>query len=131
REVLPDAFGPEFLPWDEEMRAMTYPPDEPERHDAGRPEPLPPAPEYPMAPPVGYQQGYGEQYPMPKPGNGLGITAMVLGIVSIPLFFLNALYIPIAALAIIFAIVALVRRKPGGKQGYAITGLVTGIIGLI
>ncbi len=57
--------------------------------------------------------------------SGLSIAAMVLGISSLVLWFVGFI---LAVLAIIFGAIGL-KRKRG--RGFAITGLVTGIIGLI
>ena len=77
------------------------------------------------------QQGYGQQNYQPdqepKESKGFGIAALVLGIISVVLFC-TCINLPLAALAIIFAIVQLVK---GGKKGLAIGGLVTGIISIV
>ena len=62
-------------------------------------------------------------------GNGFGIAALVLGIVSL-VFFCSCLTFITAPLAILFGIVQLVRSKKSGR-GLAIAGLVTGIISLV
>lgn len=58
---------------------------------------------------------------------GFGIAAMVLGIVSLVFFCLWYISIPCAILALIFGILGV---KSTGK-GMAITGIVTGSIGLV
>lgn len=63
----------------------------------------------------------------PRGGAGLAITSMVLGIVSIVIFFLWFVAIPLAITAIILGIVSLVKRYPG--KGMSITGIVTGGVG--
>ena len=62
-------------------------------------------------------------------GNGFGIAALVLGIISL-VFFCSCFTVITAPLAIIFGIVQLVKSKTAGK-GLAIAGLITGIISLI
>lgn len=78
----------------------------------------------------GYQdQGYGYAGP---PKNGLGIAALVLGILSIPTAFI--LIGPVLAiLAIIFGAVGLsrVKKRQATNKGVALAGLLTGIAGLI
>ncbi len=73
--------------------------------------------------------------PAPKQGNGFGVTALVLGIIALVLGFIpgiNLLAFVLAPLAIIFAIVGLiVSGKRGTGKGTSISGLVTGILGLV
>lgn len=77
---------------------------------------------------------YDQPYAAPPvtPGRGLAIAAVVLGALSIVLFFLG-LTVLLAVLGLIFAIVALVkaRKVQGARKGLSITGLVLNIIGLI
>lgn len=69
------------------------------------------------------------------PGKGMGIAALVLGIIAIcgswiPIF--NYLMFVPAVLAIIFGSVAMKKAgDAGATKGMAITGLVTGIISLV
>ena len=58
---------------------------------------------------------------------GLAIAAMVLGIISIPLFWEFMISIPCAILAIIFGILAI----KSSKKGLAIAGIATGETGFI
>ncbi|XKH50515.1 DUF4190 domain-containing protein [Chryseomicrobium palamuruense] len=58
-------------------------------------------------------------------GNGLAVTALVLGIIGLVLFMVPFLPYPLAILAIIFGLIGM--KKPI-KKGLAITGLVTGLI---
>lgn len=86
----------------------------------------------PQGPPPGYG-GYPPYGPPPvSPRNGMGIAALVLGILSIPtgIFVLGGIF---AILAIIFAIIGIRRASRGAatNQGVAVGGLVTGIIGLL
>lgn len=77
---------------------------------------------------------YDHPYSAPPvtPGRGLAIAAVVLGALSIVLFFLGFTVL-LAVLGLIFAIVALVkaRKVQGARKGMSITGLVLNIIGLI
>ena len=63
-----------------------------------------------------------------KTGNGLAITALVLGIVSFCLGWTGILGLILAVLAVVFGIVALVQKQ---NKGMGITGLVLGGIALI
>jgi hypothetical protein len=95
--------------------------------------PAPGQPSYPAAPAAGsgspyaapYQPGQGE-----APKKGLAITSMVLGIVSlvlsVPLWFLT-FFVGIAA--VVTGILA--RKRNPGAKGFWITGLITGILGLL
>ena len=104
--------------------------------------PMPPAPPAPPAPPV-YQAPYSspEAECEPKRVNSLAIVGMILGILSasglvflgvelstsfsviVILIILSLLGVP----AIILSIIAL--KKRGGK-GMAISGLITGVVGI-
>src|SRR5262249_61660783 len=70
----------------------------------------------------------------PRARTGLSVAAMVVGIVSI----LGALVIPLlgvicAILAMIFGIIGLRQARAGSsnRRGFALTGLITGVIGLV
>lgn len=66
-----------------------------------------------------------EQPSAPKPGKGLAIAALILGLVGlIPV--IGALP---ALVGIILGIVALAAKKPG--KGMAITGIVAGVLGVL
>ena len=60
-------------------------------------------------------------------GNGLAVSALVLGIIGLVLFAVPFLPYPLAILAIIFG---LIGKKQRIKKGLAITGIITGIITL-
>ncbi|WP_370412264.1 DUF4190 domain-containing protein [Streptomyces fradiae] len=76
------------------------------------------------------------QPPFPQPSNGLGVAALVLGIVGlvtaiIPfLFWLGAI---LGLLALIFGIVGTARAGKGlaTNKGMAVTGLVLGVLAMI
>jgi len=82
------------------------------------------------------QQPYGQYTPYGTPGrhlsNGLGVTALVLGITSIfpGLYFIGLLLGP---LAVIFAILGRKRVKRGeaDNRGMATAGLITGVVGTL
>jgi hypothetical protein len=82
-------------------------------------------------PPPGY--GYTAQpvqYVVQRPGSGVCVAAMVLGITGLVLGFL---WVIVPILAIIFAGVGLNQTKDGLRagRGMAVTGLVTGLVGLL
>ena len=77
--------------------------------------------------PAGYDQG------APAKSNGLGIAALVLGILSIPAAFFVGIGIVFGLLAIIFGIIGLrrVKARRADNKGMAIAGLITGVIGAL
>lgn len=78
------------------------------------------------------RRGYEQPAPRPPARNGLGIAAMVLGLVGLP-FFLTGLTAPVAIIlgliAVPLALVGLgrVRRREATNRGMARTGLVLGL----
>ena len=64
--------------------------------------------------------------PQPE-SNGLAVSSMVLGIIGLVLFLVPIIPYPLAILAIVFGVVG---KKNTLKKGFAITGLVTGIVTL-
>lgn len=85
-------------------------------------------------PPAGYGYSGGSGVSSSQPRNGMAITALILGILSLPAAFVVGFPgIVLGILAIIFAIVGLRRagKDRVSNKGMAIGGLVTGIIGLI
>lgn len=79
------------------------------------------------------QYGQPGQYGQPQ-SNGFGIAALVLGILSIPAAFLAGVPgIVLGLLALVFGILGLrkVRAGRANNRGMAITGLITGILGLL
>ena len=101
------------------------------------PAPQPPAPPLPPPPPAyGYAPPPGFPPPAPYPvkpkANGLALTSMILGILGITVG-LCLLFVPVMPiLAVVFGHIGLTQtRKTGAPgRGYAITGLVTGYIGI-
>lgn len=76
-----------------------------------------------------YNQSNLYQQPAPpRKANGFAIASMVCGIVSL-VCCCAGLGLPLGALALLFAI--LTRRKGQQMNPMAITGIVTGIIGLL
>ncbi len=88
---------------------------------------LPPSDQYGRPTPDG---GYGG----PPRANGLGIAALVLGILSLPgALLIGVPGIVLGLLAIVLGIVGLrrVRARRADNRGMAITGVVTGALGLL
>lgn len=91
---------------------------------------VPTAPGYPTA----YAQPYGQPYPTPQRTNGLAITSLICGIVAV-VFCWAYLILPLLAgvPAVITGHMALKKTKSDptlGGRGLAITGLITGYIGI-
>ncbi|MFF3750751.1 DUF4190 domain-containing protein [Streptomyces sp. NPDC002018] len=89
---------------------------------------------YPAAgyPAAGYP-GYGTTGWQPGPSNGMGITALVLGIISVVAFCLWGLGVVIGVLALIFGIIGRrkVRRGEATNGGMALAGIILGSIGAL
>ena len=109
---------------------------------AGGPHSAPPP--HPAVPPVpgapggyghpGYPAGYGWQGMPAAPENGMGIAAMVLGIISCSMFCLyGVLSIITGVLAVVFAVKGRkrVERGEANNPGQAKAGLILGIIGTV
>ncbi|EDY57303.1 integral membrane protein [Streptomyces sviceus ATCC 29083] len=110
----------------------------------GGPASVPPPPIGPEGPgaPVGYgypaypqsPQGYGGWAPPVPPQNGMGVAAMVLGILSCALFCMyGILSLVLGVLAIVFGIKGRKRAERGEatNRGQAQAGFIMGIIGTI
>ncbi|AXE88977.1 DUF4190 domain-containing protein [Streptomyces sp. Go-475] len=85
---------------------------------------------------TGYQAGAGYGWPgmQPAPQNGMGIAAMVLGIISCTLFCLyGVVSLVTGILAVVFGIKGRKRAEAGvaTNHGQAQAGLIMGIIGII
>ena len=102
----------------------------------------PPAAGYQMPPPNSGQQGpsgYGyPAYGAPGPGapqgnNGKAIAGMVLGIASIPFFFLSVLDLALIIPGLVLAIIGLgqAKRRGGKGRSQAIAGIVCVSIGTV
>ncbi|MFC9647651.1 MULTISPECIES: DUF4190 domain-containing protein [unclassified Streptomyces] len=89
-------------------------------------------PGYPAAQPYPGMPGYGQPGWQP-PANGMGVAAMVLGILSVCLFCLYGIGgIVLGVLALIFGIVGRkrVRRGQATNEGQARAGVILGSIGI-
>jgi hypothetical protein len=81
----------------------------------------------------GYQ-GYGQPGWQQGPANGMGITAMVLGILSVCLFCLyGVVAIVLGVLALIFGILGRKRAQRGEATngGMALAGIILGSVGIV
>ncbi|MGR8007971.1 DUF4190 domain-containing protein [Streptomyces hypolithicus] len=102
-----------------------------------------PAPQAPAAYSTGGYPGYpgygagagpagwtGQQQ---APANGYGITAMVLGIISVTFFCAYGLGVILGVLALIFGILGRkrVQRGEATNQGMALAGIILGIVGFL
>jgi Domain of unknown function (DUF4190) len=96
-----------------------------EAHSAGHPTGSAPA-----APPM---PGAPAMMPASTPSNGFAVASLVLGIVSLVLFFTIWLPFLLGTLAIVFGALGISKaNKPGGRQkGLAIAGLVCGVVGIV
>ena len=95
-------------------------------------------------PPYPTQPGQGPSGSYPAPGypqtrgrrNGMGTTALVIGVVALTLVVL-LLFSPLGALlgllAVLFGILGLIRvnRREADNRGQAVAGLITGALALI
>ncbi|MFJ5264591.1 DUF4190 domain-containing protein [Streptomyces sp. NPDC088387] len=83
----------------------------------------------------GYPQSYGGWPGAPmQPQNGMGIAAMVLGILACALFcFYGVVSVILGILAVVFGIKGRKRVEQGiaNNHGQAQAGLITGIIGIV
>ncbi|MFD9504638.1 DUF4190 domain-containing protein [Streptomyces sp. NPDC060035] len=96
----------------------------------------PAAPVAPAAPYGGYPgyPGYGGQPAWgPAPANGLGIAAMVLGIIAVVGFCMWGLGVILGILALIFGIIGRGRAKRGEATngGMALAGIILGSIAVL
>lgn len=77
--------------------------------------------------------GYGSGGWAPAPANGMGITALVLGIVAVAGFCLYGLGIILGVLALIFGFIgrARARRGEANNGGMALAGIILGAVGVV
>jgi hypothetical protein len=107
---------------------------------AGYPPPVPPG-GYPPPPP-----GYGTGYPPPPPHpyagqapiapvmrNGIGVAALVLGLLSLPaaMTIIGGLLLGVAAIALGFVGRSRVRNGEANNGGVAVSGIVLGALGVL
>lgn len=65
-----------------------------------------------------------------KPGNGMAIASLILGIISF-VFFCSCCNIIFAIMSVIFGIVALCRYTGSGNTGMAITGIILSVLSVL
>ncbi|MFD3612635.1 DUF4190 domain-containing protein [Streptomyces atroolivaceus] len=135
------SFGPQQPP----VPAPPVGPNGPGQHDQYGYPAAPAAPSasygYPAAPAApsasyGYPgyPGYGGQQPWgPAPANGLGIAAMVLGIIAAVGFCMWGFGIVLGVLALIFGIIGRGRAKRGEATngGMALAGIILGSVSIV
>ncbi|MEU3188003.1 DUF4190 domain-containing protein [Streptomyces sp. NPDC006923] len=83
-------------------------------------------------PAAGYP-GYGQPGWQETPSNGMGIAAMVLGIIAVAVFCLWGLGVILGVLALIFGIIGRRRARRGQATngGMALAGIILGAIGAV
>jgi hypothetical protein len=83
--------------------------------------------------PAGYGQGFGYGAPHAPARNGLGIAALVLGLLALLLSWTVLGGVIFGALALIFGLLGQARAKRGESTngGMSVAGVVLGIIGLL
>ncbi|MEU7280013.1 DUF4190 domain-containing protein [Streptomyces sp. NPDC045431] len=94
--------------------------------DASRPQA-----EYPH---TGYGPGHGSAgVSGERPGRGMAIAALVTGVLSLLLFWLWFVGVPLAIAAIVLGVIAMRRARQGRAtgKGMAITGLVLGSLAVV
>ena len=89
--------------------------------------------------PPGYQATQPGGYPgwtpaaaTPGTGNGRAVAGLILGILSLALFFFNVLDVPLVVLGIIFSSLGLAAAKRGeGRRAMALAGLICSLIAVL
>ncbi len=83
----------------------------------------------------GYGYGYGVpgMAPVAVPGNGVGTSALVLGIISAVVFCLWPVAILLGVLALIFGVIGQgkARRGEATNGGQALAGTICGAVGIV
>jgi uncharacterized protein DUF4190 len=99
------------------------------------PPPYPAAPQYPVAGyGTGYGTGYGAPGGVPQQNNALGLLALILGIVSIPLGFCCSFFgAPFGIAGVVLGILGMKRANEGraNNRGQALAGLICGAAGIV
>jgi hypothetical protein len=78
--------------------------------------------------------GYGQfGAPPVQRRNGMGLAAMTLGILSVPLVLIPFLGIVLGILAVVFGILGMKRaaRSQATNKGQALTGVICGAVGVV
>ncbi|MFG3509869.1 DUF4190 domain-containing protein [Streptomyces sp. NPDC047821] len=76
---------------------------------------------------------YGQPGWAPAPANGMGITALVLGIIAVVLFCFWGLGIILGVLALIFGVIGRKKAQRGeaNNHGMALAGIILGAVGIV
>ncbi|WLQ36580.1 hypothetical protein P8A18_25535 [Streptomyces castrisilvae] len=94
-----------------------------------------PAGQAPQAPQYGYPgyPGYGQTWGGPQPANGMGVAALVLGIIATAAFCMLGLGIILGVLALIFGLIGRGRVRDGvaDNGGVALAGVILGSVGIV
>lgn len=102
--------------------------------NVGQPQQPPPPAGYPYYPPA-YPAYPAYAYPAPaaRPGNGIAVAGMVLGICGLGLAWIPGVGALCGLLGAIFGSVGLARyhRDKQASLSISVTGLVTGVIGVL
>ncbi|GAA2517561.1 DUF4190 domain-containing protein [Streptomyces gobitricini] len=109
-----------------------YPAPTPPAGTYGYPAPVPPAGAYGYPGYPGYG-GYGQTGWQPAPANGMGVTALVLGIVSMVFFCVWGLGVIAGILALVFGILGRKKAQRGeaDNHGVALAGIILGAVGIV
>jgi hypothetical protein len=75
-------------------------------------------------------------YAPPAPRNGLGLTALILGLVALPFTLTGltawiAIILGLVAVPLAFAGIGRVRRRQASNRGVTITGLILGVLAIV
>jgi hypothetical protein len=76
------------------------------------------------------QWDQGSTAPPPKPKNGMGVAALVFGILAVLTFWLPIVGLVLGLLAIVFGVIGRgrVRKMQATNGGVALTGLILGVL---
>ena len=67
--------------------------------------------------------------PLPRPGNGMAVASLVLGLIGMALFCVPYIGLPCAILAIVFGFIGRKRATAGASGGgLALAGLILGFV---
>lgn len=93
----------------------------------------PPPPGQPVPPPPGSMPPPPGGVPGQQPSNGMGLTAMILGIVALPLVCCFYLGIPVGIVAVVMGFLGKQKADRGEatNRGQAMAGLICGAIAAV
>ncbi|QGV78226.1 DUF4190 domain-containing protein [Streptomyces ficellus] len=137
RQPEPSPYQPPTAPGVHDQPTMTsvpgeLPPPPMAPGTYGYPAPAPPAASYGYPGYPGYS-AYGQSGWQQAPANGMGITALVLGIISVVLFCAWGLGVVLGILALIFGIIGRKKANRGeaNNHGMALAGIILGAVGIV